>query len=110
MGCVGCGERVKVGRWGVAGTEGVEIWESDAEGTVVLCGRCAPRIMTSAASGERPAEMWKISVEGLDDTAAAWVDEGDLQATRRKADKVFDATGEELLVRVEDFAKRTIRY
>ena len=112
IGCFSCGERLKISRLGgVMGTEGAEIWELDSEGTVALCGQCAGRIMRSAASGDRPSELWQISLEGWeDDSPAAWVDESDLAAARKKADRLFEATGEEILVRVEDFAKRAHKY
>lgn len=111
VGCFSCGERLKISRLGgVMGTEGAEIWEVDSEGKIALCGQCAGKIMKSAASGDRPDELWLVRLDGWDDDGAAWVDEGDLAAAKRKCDKIFETTGEEVIVRVEDFAKRTVRY
>lgn len=111
IGCFACGERLKISRLGgVMGTEGAEIWEVDSEGKIALCGACAGKIMRSAASGDRPSELWLIRLDGAEEDAAAWVDESDLAAAKRKCDRVFEATGEEILVRIEDFAKRTHKY
>ena len=112
VGCSACGERLKMSRLGgVVGTEGMEVWELDSEGKIALCGVCAGKIMKSAASGDRPDELWLVRLDGGDDDgAAAWVDEGDLVAAKRKCDRIFEVTGEEILVRVEDYAKRTHKY
>lgn len=111
VGCSACGERLRMSRLGgVMGTEGMEVWEVDSEGKIALCGQCAGKIMRSAASGDRPSELWLIRLDGAEEDAAAWVDESDLAAARKKADRIFEATGEEIIVRVEDFAKRTHKY
>lgn len=111
VGCSACGERLKMSRLGgVMGTEGMEIWEVDSEGKIALCGACAGKIMRSAASGDRPSELWLIRLDGWEDDGAAWVDESDLAAAKKKCDKIFESTGEEILVRVEDYAKRTHKY
>ncbi|MBC6805861.1 hypothetical protein CRD17_01340 [Corynebacterium sp. LK30] len=112
IGCFSCGERLRMSRLGgVMGTEGMEVWELDSEGKIALCGQCAGKIMRSAASGDRPDELWLVRLDGWeDDSPAAWVDESDLAAAKRKCDRIFESTGEEIVVRIEDFAKRTHKY
>lgn len=107
--CRFCESRVRIGVGEIAAEEGCEKWRSSLEDAFCVCPNCVGKVLVSL-DGDKPSELWLIHLEGYEDEDSSWVSEDELLSARRKADKIFDETGQEIVVCIDEQVKRTAKF
>lgn len=107
--CRFCDGRVRIGVGEIAAEEGCEKWKSSLEGAFWVCPDCVGKVLVSL-DGDRCDELFLIHLEGYEDEDSCWVSEDELLAARRKADRIFDETGQEIAVCIDEQVKRTAKF
>lgn len=112
IGCCECGERLHVKRTNASSSDEYELWDSEVAGVCVFCAGCAQKILRSALSGDRAAEMALVIVdtsddvfEELSDSAGGWVTDDEESLIRARVAELQDE-GADISMQVEDSMRK----